>query len=79
MIIKSKFHKERRFFKIKLNQRQSLWRKRYCEEVRKMTNHYVYVNNHATTRSRKITADEIERYKDMLNKTDCHRLVFRKG
>lgn len=44
-----------------------------------MTNHYVYINNHATTTIRKLTSDEMERYKDILDKTDCHRLIFKKG
>ena len=65
--------------KIELNQRQSLWYKRYCEEVKRMTDYYTYLNSQSETITRKITPDEEEQFNALLNKTDCHRLTIKKG
>lgn len=65
--------------KIELNQRQSLWYKRYCEEVKRMTDYYTYLNNQSETMARKITPEEEIQFNALLNKSDCHRLTIKKG
>ena len=56
------------------NARQSLWYKRYSEEVERMTKYYIHKNAQAETITRKATPEEIKMYEEQLNKTDCHRL-----
>ena len=58
------------------NARQSLWYKRYSEEVERMTKYYIHKNAQAETIIRKVTPEEIKMYEEQLNKTDCHRLTL---
>ena len=58
------------------NARQSLWYKRYSEEVERMTKYYIRKNAQAETITRKATPEEIKMYEEQLNKTDCHRLTL---
>ena len=58
------------------NSRQSLWYKRYSEEVERMTKYYIRKNAQAETVTRKATPEEIKMYEEQLNKTDCHRLAL---
>ena len=58
------------------NARQSLWYKRYSEEVERMTKYYIRKNAQAETITRKATPEEIKMYEEHLNKTDCHRLTL---
>lgn len=59
-------------------QKNSSWYKHYNEEVRKMTNRYIYLNRQAITITRKITPEEQKEYERRLNKSDCHKLVYQK-
>ena len=59
------------------NARQSLWYKRYSEEVERMTKHYEKLNaeNAKTNTIVSIaTPEEMKMYEERRNKTDCHRL-----
>ena len=61
------------------NARQSLWYKRYSEEVERMTKYYIHLNTEnakTNTITRKATPEEIKMYEEQLNKTDCHRLTL---
>ena len=44
-----------------------------------MTDYYTYLNSQSETTTRKITPDEEEQFNALLNKTDCHRLIIKKG
>ena len=59
------------------NARQSLWYKRYSEEVERMTKYYEHLNaeNAKTNTIVSIaTPEELKMYEERRNKTDCHRL-----
>ena len=59
------------------NARQSLWYKRYREEVERMTKYYERLNaeNAKTNTIVSIaTPEEMKIYEERRNKTDCHRL-----
>ena len=58
------------------NTKQSLWYKRYSEEVERMTKYYIHKNAQTKTIVRKATPEEIKMYEEQLNKTDCHRLTL---
>lgn len=60
-----------------IRKKQSLWYKRYSEEVERMTKYYEHLNaeNAKTNTIVSIaTPEEIKIYKERRNKTDCHRL-----
>ena len=59
------------------NARQSLWYKRYSEEVERMTKYDERLNaeNAKTNTIVSIaTPEEMKMYEERRNKTDCHRL-----
>ena len=59
------------------NARQSLWYKRYSEEVERMTKYYEHLNaENAKTNTivSIVTPEEMKIYEERRNKTDCHRL-----
>ena len=58
------------------NARQSLWYKRYSEEVERMTKYYIHKNAPAETIIRKATPEEIKLCEEQLNTTDCHRVTL---
>ena len=59
------------------NARQSLWYKRYSEEVERMTKHYEKLNAENAKINTIVsiaTPEEMKMYEERRNKTDCHRL-----
>lgn len=60
-----------------IRKKQSLWYKRYSEEVERMTKYYERLNaeNAKTNTIVSIaTPEEMKMYEERRNKTDCHRL-----
>ena len=63
-----------------IRKKQSLWYKRYSEEVERMTKYYEKLNaeNAKTNTIVSIaTPEEMKMYEERRNKTDCHRLKRR--
>ena len=63
-----------------IRKKQSLWYKRYSEEVERMTKYYERLNaeNAKTNTIVSIaTPEEMKMYEERRNKTDCHRLKRR--
>ena len=59
------------------NARQSLWYKRYSEEVERMTKYYERLNTENAKTNTIVsiaTPEEMKMYEERRNKTDCHRL-----